>query len=62
MMLDRSTLELAEAKVYLNTSYFEGEVIALCIENPLVEVNLGYIPGARDAHNRCIQIVTESLL
>ena len=62
MMLDRSTLDLAEAKVYLNTSYFEGEVIALCIENPLVEVNLGNIPGARDAHNRCNQIVTESLL
>ena len=32
MMVDRSTLELPEAKVYLNTLYFEGEVIALCMK------------------------------
>ena len=51
MMVDRSTLEVPEAKVYLSTSYFEGEVIALCMENPLVEVILGNIQGARDAHN-----------
>ena len=29
MMVDRSTLELPEAKVYLNTTYFEGQVIAV---------------------------------
>ena len=34
MMIDRSSLELPEAKVYLNTPYFEGEVIALCMEIP----------------------------
>ena len=51
MVIDRSTLELPEAKVYLNTPYFEGEVIALCMKNPLVEVILGNIQGARDAHN-----------
>ena len=51
MMVDRSTLELPEAKAYLNTPYFEGEVIALCIENPLVKVILGNQQGARDAHN-----------
>ena len=51
MMVDRSTLELPEAKVYLKTLYFEGEVIALCIENPLIEVILGNIQRARDAQN-----------
>ena len=51
MMVDRSTLELPEAKVYLNTLYFEGEVIALCMENPIFEVILGNIPGARDVQN-----------
>ena len=51
MMVDRSTLEPPEAKVYLNTPYFEGEVIALCMENPLVEVILGNQQGARDAQN-----------
>ena len=48
---DRSALELPEAKVYLDTPYFQGETIALCMENPLVEMILGNIPGARDAHN-----------
>ena len=48
---DRSTLELPEAKVYLDTPYFEGETIALCMENPLVKMIQGNIPGTRDAHN-----------
>ena len=51
MMVDRSSLELSKVKVYLNTLYFEGVVIALCMENPLVKVILGSIPGARDTQN-----------
>ena len=40
-----------EAKVYLDTLYFECETIALCMENPFFEVILGNIPGVRYAHN-----------
>ena len=49
MMVDRSTLQLPEAKVSLDTPYFKGDTIALCIENPLVDVIIDNIPGARDA-------------
>ena len=33
-MLDRSTLELAEAKVYLNTSYFEVKLSPCVLKIP----------------------------
>ena len=49
MMVDRSTLQLPEAKVSLDTPYFKGDTITLCIENPLVDVIIDNIPGARDA-------------
>ena len=39
-----------KVKVYIDTPYFEGETIALCMENPLVGVIWGNIPGAGDAH------------
>ena len=51
MMVDRITLKLPEAKVSLDTPYFKGDTLALCMENPLVDVIIGNIPGARDAHD-----------
>ena len=51
MMVYRSTLELHEAKVYLDTPYFKGKTLALCKKNPLVEVILGNVLGARDAQS-----------
>ena len=59
MMVDRSTLQLPEAKVFLNILYFKGEAIALCMENPLVEVILVTHQG-QEMHR--IQIETGSLL
>ena len=50
-MVDISTLRLTEAKVSLDTSYFKGDIIALCMKNPLVDVIIGNIPGARNAHD-----------
>ena len=49
MMVDRTTLQLPEAKVSLDTSYFKGDTLALCMENPLVDVITGNIP--RYAHD-----------
>ena len=51
MMVDRTTLQLPEAKVSLDTPYFKGDTLALCMENPLVDVIIGNIPGARDAYD-----------
>ena len=51
MMVDRTTLQLPEAKVSLDTPYFKGDTLALCMENPLVDVIISNIPGARDAHD-----------
>ena len=51
MMVDRTTLQLPEAKVSLDTRYFKGDTLALCMKNPLVDVIIGNIPGARDAHD-----------
>ena len=51
MMVDRTTLQLPEAKVSLDTPYFKGDTFALCMENPLIDVIIGNIPGARDAHD-----------
>ena len=49
MMVDISTFQLPEAKVSLDTPHFKGDTIALCMENPLVDVTIGNIPAARDA-------------
>ena len=51
MMIDRTTLQLPEAKISLDTPYFKGDTLALCMENPLIDVIIGVIPGANDAHD-----------
>ena len=58
MMVDRTTLELPEAKVSLDTLYFKGDKLALCMENPLADDIIGNIPGARNAHDPNINWVT----
>ena len=51
MMIERTTLQLPEAKVSLDTPYFKGDTLALCMENPLFDVIIGNIPGVRDVHD-----------
>ena len=51
MMVDRTTLQLPDTKVSIGTPYFKGDTLAICIENPLVDVVIGNIPGARDTHD-----------
>ena len=57
MMVDRTILQLPEAKVSLDTPYFKGDTPAFCMENLLVDVIVGNIPGARDAHDPNINLV-----
>ena len=48
VMVDYTTRVLPEAKVSIDTTYYKGEVLALCLENPLVDLIVGNIPGARE--------------
>ena len=48
VMVDCTSRVLPEAKVIIDTPYYKGEVLALCLENPLVDLIVGNIPGARE--------------
>lgn len=51
-LLHRSAKSLPQAKVYVDSPLFKGEVLAVCMENPLYEVVLGNVPGVRaDPHH-----------
>ena len=47
-MVDSTSRVLQEAKVSIDTPFYKGEVLALCLENPLVDLIVGNIPGARE--------------
>ena len=38
-------------KVSIDTPYYKGEVLALCVEKTLVGLIIGNIPGARERNN-----------
>ena len=38
-------------KVSIDTPYYKGEVLVLCVEKPLVGLIIGNIPGARERNN-----------
>ena len=48
VMVDCTSRILLEAKVNTGTPYYKGEVLALCLENPFVDLIVGNIPGARE--------------
>ena len=48
IMVDCTSRVLPEAKVSIDTPYYKGEVLALCLENPLVDLIVSNIPGARE--------------
>ena len=51
VMVDYSSRVVPEVKVSIDTPYYKGEVLALCVENPLVGLIIGNIPGARERNN-----------
>ena len=51
VMVDYSTRVVPEVKVSIDTPYCKGEVLALCVENPLVNMIIGNILGARERNN-----------
>lgn len=44
-LLDGSSKQLPEAKVYIDSPFFRGTTLALCMEKPLYDVVLGNIDG-----------------
>ena len=51
VMVDYSSRVVPEVKVSIDTPYYKGEVLALCVEKPLVGLIIGNIPGAREQNN-----------
>jgi hypothetical protein len=51
MMADGSVIKTALANVYIDSPYFVGEVIAWCMQNPLYDVIIGNVKGARDPND-----------
>ena len=51
VMVDYSSRVVPEAKVSIDTPYYKGEWLALCVEKPLVGLIIGNIPGARERNN-----------
>ena len=50
-MVDYSSWVVPEVKVSIDTPYYKGDVLALCVEKPLVGLIIGNIPGARERNN-----------
>ena len=51
VMVDYSSRVVPEVKVSIDTPYYKGVVLALCVEKPLVGLIIGNIPGARERNN-----------
>ena len=51
VMVDYSLRVVPEVKVSIDTPYYKREVLALCVEKPLVGLIIGNIPGARERYN-----------
>ena len=51
VMVDYSSRVVPEVKISIDTPYYKGEVLALCVEKPLVGLIIGNIPGARERNN-----------
>ena len=51
VMVDYSSRVVPEEKVSIDTPYYKGEVLALCVEKPLIGLIIGNIPGAREQNN-----------
>ena len=51
VMVDYSSRVVPEAKVSIDIPYYKEEVLALCVEKPLVGLIKGNIPGAHERNN-----------
>ena len=47
MFIDRTIRRMPVATLYVSTPYFQGNVTALCVDNPLYDLIIGNIAGVR---------------
>jgi len=48
VLIDGTVRRVPVAEVVLKTPYFTGTIRAVCMRNPLYDVIIGNVPGARD--------------
>jgi hypothetical protein len=48
VLSDGTKIEVPIACIYIDTSYFSGEVEAWCMENPIYDLIIGNISSARN--------------
>ena len=51
ILIDGTVREFPLVRVQVNTSFYQGEVEALCMKNPVYDLIIGNIRGARDPMN-----------
>ena len=51
MLADGSRVKVPMAVIYVNTPYFVGKAEAWCMENPMYDLIIGNVRGARDPNN-----------
>ena len=61
VMVDCTSRVLPEEKVNIDTPYYKGEVLTLRLENRLVDLIVGNIPGARERADQDIKDLERSL-
>ena len=57
VMVDYSSMMVPEVKVSIDTPYYKGEVLELCVAKSLVGLIIGNITGARERYNPDIKWV-----
>ncbi len=49
VLIDGTVRTFPAAQISIDTPYFRGSIVALCIDKPLYDLILGNIPGVRKA-------------
>jgi hypothetical protein len=56
-LIDGTVRNFPIAKINVCTPYFVGEVEAMCMENPVYELIIGNVPGARDPNDPDMKLI-----
>ena len=51
VLIDGTVREFPEARIYVDTPFYTGTIHALCMENPVYDLIIGNIKGAREPSN-----------
>ena len=51
LLIDNTARKVLIARISVDTPYFKGEVEAQCLSDPIYDLIIGNVPGAREAEN-----------